>query len=160
MLDAATRPPSGCLPVAEYTEPSGWATVFIAMPFTIVIRSVMSARSPMPGPSTRFEPEGHTSSNVRVPSASGASTQRFTFDVSVFSVDAGWMMPRASLRGSAQSVTSHPPAACTKTKNSVPDDAATSASARREGGPPNAASVPADRSLRNVRRVVMGAAPQ
>ena len=65
----------------------------------------------MPGPKTRLDPGGRTSSNVRAPSASGASTQRFSFDVSVFSVDGGWMIPRASFRGSAQSVTSHPPAA-------------------------------------------------
>jgi hypothetical protein len=145
MLDAATRPPSGCRPVVEKTCPSGCATVFISRPLTTVMRSTMSARSPIPGPNAWLLPLGRTSSNVlKAPSAIGASTQCFSCEVSVFSVEAGWMMPRTSLRGSAHRVTSHPPSAMRKTKNSVSFVAwATSAIASCAGRPAHAAAAPA-----------------
>ena len=50
MLDAGGRPPARWRPVAENAVPSGWLTVFIASPLTIVRRSRRSYRSPMPGP--------------------------------------------------------------------------------------------------------------
>ena len=39
MLEAGTRPPARCRPVAENTVPSGWLTVFIAMPLMTSTRS-------------------------------------------------------------------------------------------------------------------------
>src|SRR5262245_45837002 len=103
-------------------------------------------------------PAGLTNSKVLVSASSGFDVQSSGFGtsvLSVLSVEAGFTRPLTSLRGSAQRVTSHPPVAMMKMKNSF-EVAVFSANARRSGPPIAAAApapAPAPSTLRNLLRL-------